>query len=131
MASMYPGDVVAVRVGPFKHLGVVSDRTHRGTPMILSRSRRLGYAAEEPLGVFTQGGRVYHRGYLGRLPREEVVRRARARLNSRWDLLTANCEHYVYEAHGLRPQSPTLRGASQVAAAALIAFVVVAAVSEA
>ena len=102
-----PGTVVSVRVFLiFRHIGIVSDRWHRGRPMVISNSARSGTVLDESWDVFAQGRTVSIQGYPGRLPAHEVLRRARSLVGTQYHLRGWNCEHLVTYAHGLKPQSP-------------------------
>ena len=102
-----PGMVVSIPTFPvFRHKGIVSDRWYGGKPMIISNSARSGGVREEPWDVFAEDHVVAVDGYPGDLPNHEVVSRARSFIGTRYDLFSWNCEHFVAEAHGLKPQSP-------------------------
>ena len=49
-------------------------------------------------------------GYPSNLAPIEVIRRARLLTGHPYSLLGFNCEHFVRIAHGLRPESPQVRG---------------------
>ena len=106
MITFCPASVVAVRVGPFHHVGILTGPLGS---TIISSSRRRGYVAEEAPEDFLGGLPIEFQGYLGTLAPQEVIARARSRLGAKWDLLTANCEHLVTWAHGLEPRSPQLQ----------------------
>lgn len=101
----------------FSHKGIVSDRWHGGKPMVISNSARSGGVREESWDIFSGGQPVTVVGYPGDLPNHEVVHRARLRIGTQYRLFDWNCEHYVTQVHGLRPQS--LQVAVTVALAAL------------
>jgi hypothetical protein len=118
---MRPGDVVGVRVhvegiGVLLHVGLVSDRHGvDGYPAVLHASKFVGRVEETTMSTFVvravAGARLQRLGYPGRLPPSLVLERARSRIGERYDLLVANCEHYVAWCHGLAPSSPQLRAA--------------------
>lgn len=116
------GSAVLVKVGPLDHYGVVSDQWHDGMPMVISHSRRRGTTAEEPWGVFTQGGQVYSAGLTSRFPAHEVVRRARSWAGRAYSVLFSNCEHHVRYALGRTVESPQLRAALATIVAVVLAF---------
>jgi len=106
-----PSTVVGVWVGPFLHVGIVSDhRSFNGLPYVISNSARAGHGAEEPWDVFS-GGRIVYQvdGLESALPWPVVLTRARNVLCKKWDLLGWNCEHFVREALGIRVESPQLQ----------------------
>lgn len=107
MHSLVAGTVIAVQVGPIKHVGIVTDRTYGAHPSVISNSHRAGGVIEEPLPVFSSGQHVDVVGYPGSLPPQQVLQKARSRIGETWDLFW-NCEHFVRWVHGLRPRSPQL-----------------------
>lgn len=115
------GTVLAVRVGPFWHVGILSEPTGIFGARAISCSRRRGGVTEESILEFSQGSEVIDRGYPSSLPPELVLWRARSRLGAPWKLLSANCEHFVAWCHGLEVTSPQLRAAGVFAGAALLA----------
>lgn len=122
--AIYPtaGSVVLAKVGPFDHYGVVSDRWHDGMPMVISHSRRRGTTAEEPWGVFTQGGQAYPAGLTSRLSPQDVVRRARSWTGRPYSALFLNCDHHVRHALGRTVESPQLRATVITVAVLVLAF---------
>lgn len=109
LTFLRPGSVVAVPIGPFTHVGIVSDWMTPSGPTIISSSHRRGFVTEEALADFASGRRVISAGYPGDLPPATVIERARSKLGEPWNLLNANCEHLVTWAHGLDRSSPQLR----------------------
>lgn len=114
-----PGDVVGVAVdvagvGVVTHQGLVSDRRGAdGYPRVLHASKFVGRVDESTMTTFVhravEGARLRGLGYPGRLPRRVVLDRARSRIGEPYDLVLANCEHFVSWCHGLPPTSPQLR----------------------
>lgn len=103
------GTEVAVDVGLFRHVGLVTGRAIDGTPLMTSSSRRRGHAAEETCAEFAQGRSVHVLGFRGPLPPEVCAARARAMIGRRW-FVDDNCEHFVALACGdPDPSSPQLR----------------------
>jgi hypothetical protein len=111
MVTLNPGITIGVRVGPVIHVGIVSDRNSGGMPMVISNSFRAGGVAEEPLSVFQGGYPLVSVAQPTVLPSWHILSRARQMLGTRWNLLSWNCEHFVYWAHGLEPKSPQLKQA--------------------
>lgn len=62
------------------------------------------------MSVFTAGMTVEAMAQLSALPREIVLYQARQMLGETYSLLDFNCEHFLYKAFGLTPQSPQLAG---------------------
>jgi hypothetical protein len=79
-----------------------------------------GGVVQQSLGEFANGKDIHFAGNPGVLPAEVVAQRAASCVGKPWNLLNANCEHFVYWAHGLQPQSPQLaRAAGLLAIGAL------------
>lgn len=117
-----PGAVVSVRVlGPFRHVGIVTDRWRNGMPMVISNSRRRGCVTEESWAEFTQGNPERVDATPSCLPATEVLANARRELGRRYDILKFNCEHFVRRAHGVAEESPQLQ-AVVVAACLVVGF---------
>lgn len=76
---------------------------------MISCSNLRGMVVEEPIGIFRQGSSIEPRDFPSTLPVREVLARARGKLGQRYDLLSWNCEHFVYDAFGLDKQSPQLK----------------------
>jgi Lecithin retinol acyltransferase len=116
-----PGEVLGVEVhvdglGVVQHKGLVSDGFGGdGFPRVLHSSKFMGRVAETTMTTFVhravEGARLRVIGYPGRLPWRVVLERARSRIGVPYDLVLANCEHYVAWCHGLEPTSPQLRAA--------------------
>ena len=112
-----PGTVVSVRVGPFLHVGIVSDRTGPdGFPMVISSSRRRGRAVEESWQEFAGDERVSVRERHSGPEGQQIVARARRMLGTPWDPVFSNCEHFVERACGRAPRSGQLQAVGSVAA---------------
>lgn len=108
MQALVPGTVIAVDLGPIRHVGIITDRTIHGWPMVISASKRTGCVTEESVHEFANGRKVHILDIVGNLPWKEVLRRARSQIGRRWDLFLGNCEHFVRWSHGLKPTSPQL-----------------------
>jgi len=121
MFSLNPAQVIGVRVGLVTHIGIVSDQRADGVPMVISNSLRAGGVAEEPLSVFQGHHPLVPVAQPAVLPAWYVLSRARQMLGTRWNLLTWNCEHFVYWTHGLESKSPQLNRAFLGLAVLLIA----------
>lgn len=126
--SLYPppGTAVYVRCGLYDHVGIVTDRRGEApphAPFVISNSKRQGCVREEPWADFAGDDSVVQETYPGTLPPDEVVRRARALVGRRYELLRFNCEHFVCEAHGVPAHSPQLAAALAAAAGLAVAVV--------
>lgn len=75
---------------------------------------------EEPLDIFRGQGDLRVDGYLGSLPPEIVLARARAKIGTRYSLFNWNCEQFVRYAHGLTQESPQLATAASLLVLALV-----------
>lgn len=106
-----PGTRVGIYMfGVLRHEGIAGDGWINGEQSIISRSRRAGRATEEPISVFADGYAVVKLPPLSDLHLSLVVANARRLLGTPWKLTDANCEHFVYECFGLKPESPQLQG---------------------
>jgi hypothetical protein len=117
--SLAVGTVVAVDMGPYRHVGIVSKLSITGEPLVISASARRGMVFEESLSEFLAGNALMVIKSRTALSPHEVVRRARSRLGVRWSLFTANCEHLVNYSLGSEVESPQVQ--AWVAVAALVA----------
>lgn len=106
--SLIPGTVVTIDYGFYKHVGLITDRTMNGMPMIISNSFRKGGVFEESWEEFSCGKKTKISGYPGSLFPHEVLSRARSKIGAGWNLLTWNCEHFVNWSHGMKTRSPQL-----------------------
>lgn len=118
--SLPEGIVVSVDMGLYRHPGILTEARPTSERSVISASWRLQSVAEEPVSQFAAGRTLRVEGYLGELPPEQVLIRARAALGEPYDLFTRNCEHFVRYAHGLVPKSPQLLTAAGIAAIFLI-----------
>lgn len=101
-----PGTIVSVPfLLFFRHVGIVSDRWHDGAPMVIANAPSQG-VREVPLTDFADGQEVRVEGYPGPLPPGAVLARARALIETPYQTLSWNCEHFVAHVHGLPPNSP-------------------------
>lgn len=115
-----PGALVGVNVNGVIHQGIMSDGFVDGERAVISRSRRAGQALEESWTVFTGGRKGFLMAPLSDLNPLEVLRNAKAQVGTRWDLFSANCEHFVSKAFGMKPTSPQLKGGIAVLAIGLM-----------
>lgn len=91
------------------HWGIVTDSWKDGEQIVISCSGLRRMVVEEPISIFRQGNPIEPRNLTSALPVREVLVRARAKLGERYDLLSWNCEHFVYDSFGLDKQSPQLK----------------------
>jgi len=110
--------------GLFLHVGIVSDGWLNGEQTVFSRSRRAGFAKEEPISLFAGGCDFHVLPPLSDLHPSLVIANARRLLGTPWRLADANCEHFVCQCFGLSPKSPQVNGWSGVAAVALLVMLV-------
>lgn len=115
-----PGTVLMVDCQWFWHTGILTEALPGRERTVISASSEHGEVIEQSVAAFAAGREVRVEGYLGSLPPEHVLVRARAMLGKRYDLLVSNCEHFVRYAHGLVPISPQLWKALGVAAVCLV-----------
>lgn len=106
-----PGDVIRIPCGLYDHLAIVSDKTEYGRPYLISCSHRTGEVREELWDVVVGNQRWRHVGAIGSNNPAEILRRARSKIGSRWDLFSWNCEHFVNWACGQPSTSPQLTAA--------------------
>ena len=119
-----PGTRIGVLIfGFIRHEGITTDSWIDGEQCVISRSRRAKFAVEEPLSKFAAGGKIVILEPLSKLHPTQVVRNARRLLNTVWRLLDANCEHFVYECFGLKPQSPQLQALTAVIGLTALALI--------
>jgi hypothetical protein len=103
------GVVLSTPKWPFDHYVLISDNRSGGILRVISTSPGTNGVAEIPCWQFSSRQLVRVHGYLGELPPEEVMGRARSLIGMRYDVGSANCEHFVRWCHGLEPESPTVR----------------------
>jgi hypothetical protein len=102
---------------PMRHVGLISDaRDPRGMPLVLHSTPHFGGVVETDFERFAKRARgsAYVLGYPGFLSPRDVLARGRAHLGAPYDLWSRNCEHFVYDAHGLPAHSPQLIGWQEV-----------------
>jgi len=103
------GTVIEVDFGLYRHLAIVSERFMNGLPMLISSSLRTWEVREEAWDTVVNGRKWRSLGLIGPCTPSEVLRRARSKIGTKWNLFSWNCEHFVYWASGVRPRSPQLR----------------------
>lgn len=102
------GTVIRACVGWYDHVALVGDRFLNGERSVLGFSPEAGGFIEQPYSEFAQRRRVTIEGYLGSLPAEVVLQRAR-QIRARYSWTDFNCEHFVRFAHGVTVESPQLQ----------------------
>lgn len=100
------GTVLRVSHDLYDHVGLLSDRLIQGERSVLSFSAAADGLVEEPYSAFSAGRPVFSDGYLGHLPPEVVLQRARSKFGQVYSWTQFNCEHLVRYAHGVRVESP-------------------------
>lgn len=113
-ATLRPGTVLSAGRPFYRHVGMVTDRFVNEVPTIISSSGGRGMVVEEPMDTFRGQGDLRVDGYLGSLPPEMVLARARAKLGTNYSLFNWNCEQFVRYAHGLNQESPQLATAASL-----------------
>lgn len=103
------GQVVASWRVFYWHWGIVTDSWKDGEQTVISCSGLRRMVVEEPMSTFGQGYPIEARNFSSALPVREVLVRARRKLGQRYDLLSWNCEHFVYDSFGLVKQSPQIK----------------------
>lgn len=103
------GQIVASWRVFYWHWGIVTDSWKNGEQTVISCSGLRRMVVEEPMSIFCQGNSVEPRDFPSALTVREVLARARGKLGQPYDLLSWNCEHFVYDASGLVKQSPQLQ----------------------
>lgn len=88
---------------------MLSEHAIGGERAVVSFSAQASGFVEEPISIFARGQTVVIEGYLGVLPPEAVMRRARMKRGQAYSLSDFNCEHFVRYAHGVPVESPQLR----------------------
>lgn len=117
---LLPGTVISVtKLGFVRHVGLVSNHWFGGMPMVFASAPLTNGVAEVAWWQFSYGQHVRIEGYPGRLYWWEVIERANNLVGLEYNILVANCEHFVAYCHGLRPQSPQLRRILTAAAVVL------------
>lgn len=107
--SLPIGTLVRVSHGWYDHVALIGDHVVCGERTVLSFSAKAGGFVEEPYSAFASGRQVSIDGYLGGLPTETVMQRARLKRGQRYSWTEFNCEHFVRYAHGVPVESPQLR----------------------
>lgn len=105
----YPaGLVIRVRHGWYDHVAMLGDVAIAGERSVVAFSAQAGGFNEQSLANFARGQEVIVEGYLGALPPEAVMRRARMKRGQPYAWASFNCEHFVRYAHGVEVESPQL-----------------------
>lgn len=102
------GTIISIDCGFYRHVGMLGDYALNGQRLVLAFSLKARGFIEHTIDDFTNGGDFRIDGYLGKLAPSEVLMRAQDWRALPYSLLERNCEHFVYYAHGLAPQSPQL-----------------------
>ena len=103
------GTVIRVSHNWYDHVGLIGDRYIMGERSVIAFSAQAGGLVEQAYSAFAAGRTVTIDGYLGVLPPETVVRRARMKREQTYSWTNFNCEHFVRYAHGVPIESPQLR----------------------
>lgn len=111
MSVYEPGTILIVNMGFYQHLGIASDRFSTGNQLVISNSARAGGVTEEPLHQFSGGREISAQGVNGQINIAAVLRRARSKIGSKYNLFNWNCDQFVRWAYGMKPESPQLQKA--------------------
>lgn len=103
-----PGTVVRVNRGLYDHVALLGEYVAYGDRNVLAFSAQARGIIEHPFSDFAGGRAVTVDGYLGNLPAEVVLQRARSLQGRAYSLLGFNCEHFVRYAHDVETTSPQL-----------------------
>lgn len=109
MDKLRMGTIISVNVGPYEHLGILTDQGLDRHQTVISNSSRRGGVYEETIDVFTGGREMNVHGYIGSLDPNIAISRARSKIGSCYNIFHWNCEHFVRWAHGLVPESRQLK----------------------
>lgn len=107
--SLPAGTVVRVNCGFYDHVALLSDGLINGERGVLSFSAQTRGLAELGMSAFAGDRTVVIDGYLGALPPESVMWRARLKFGHGYSWTEFNCEHFVRYAHGVPLESPQLQ----------------------
>ncbi len=101
--NVSPGDIIATLFGTYHHYSLVTDRIcEEGLPMLISATKRNGTVREETWNTVTQGKQTYITKLSLNGTVEEVLAKARSRVDSwKYSLAGSNCEHFVNWARGV------------------------------
>lgn len=105
-AAFAPGQAIQTSRLLYWHKGIATDQWLDGEQLVISCSGRAGRVVLEPMSVFCAGMGAQEMPQLSALPREIVLHQARQLLGKPYSLMDFNCEHFLYQAFGLPPQSP-------------------------
>src|SRR6201986_4426899 len=94
-----------------RHFGIVSaKRGADGMPVMLANSQNRGRPGEESWLQFTEGQRHDRAYYPSALSPDEVLANAYRLFDTRYNVVSWNCEHFVNASHGFRPISRQVIG---------------------
>lgn len=105
-AVFAPGQAIRTSRLVYWHKGIATDRWINGEQLVISCSGRAGKVVLEPMSVFSAGMGAEAMLQLSVLPRKIVLHQALQMLGKPYSLANFNCEHFLYQAFGLPPQSP-------------------------
>jgi hypothetical protein len=107
--ALLPGTVIRVNCGFYDHVALLGDRSIDGERGVLSFSAKSCGLVEQRMSTFSADRFVAADGYLGGLPPEIVMQRARLKQGQGYSWTEFNCEHFVRYAHGVLIESPQLQ----------------------
>ena len=122
LTALRPGTILSTGRPGYRHFGISTDCYINGLPTVISNTGKYGKVIEESLEQFQEQGDLKVEGYWGSLNHQDVLRRAREKLGSRYFLLNWNCEHFVRFVHGLKPESPQVALVGVMVIGAILLF---------
>ena len=122
MVPVIPGSVVAIKCWWGEHWGIVAADAFGRTTIISNRGLKGGVTEELWHEVVGDGQWRIVDNLAVELAAYFIVMRARAKIGTPYDFWTWNCQHLVYWALGLKPQSPQRDAAALLSVAGLVIF---------
>lgn len=105
MNNVRPGDVVAIQLALYVHVGIFWGFAADGTAWVIHNSKEYGKVVASPFAQFT-GGRAW---WISRraddLSRGYIVDRAKRARGTPYSLASFNCEDFVAHCFGETPRS--------------------------
>lgn len=106
MSWIQPGTIVKSPRLFHYHYGIAGDRLIDGFQSILYACAKEGGVVEASAEQFAKGRGIEAGSYPSSTSPNSVLSNSRALVGRQYRLFSSNCEHFVREAHGLKPASP-------------------------